>query len=292
MNRHRRLAVKVFLSLIACCLAAPRAGAAVGRAECRALESKILKRPVRYCVFLPPSYDTDKARRFPAVYYLHGLGSNEQWMLNNGGWDVIEQLRERGRIGEMVFVMPDGGRTFYVNSRDGKQMYEDFFIQEFVPAIESRYRAGGARAPRAIGGVSMGGYGALRFAFRYPQMFVAVAVHSPALFEDLPASATDEFGRSLQAFGNPLDPAYWKNNTPLALARTAPGLMPLKIYFDCGLQDDFGFDVGTQKLHDILDRRKIPHEFHLYPGGHDWQFVADHIEASLGLLSRAVGASR
>jgi S-formylglutathione hydrolase FrmB len=62
----------------------------------------------------------------------------------------------------------------------------------------------------------------------------------------------------------------------------------LKIYFDCGLQDDYGFDAGTRALHEALEKRKIPHEFHLYPGGHTWQYVAEHFGESLGFLSRAL----
>ena len=266
----------------------PVVAQAQGRAECRVVPSAILKRSVRYCVLLPPGFDADKTRRFPIVYYLHGLGDNEQSLLKSGGWDLVEQLREQKNISELVIATPDAGRSFYVNSRDGKELYEDFFIKEFVPAIEKRYRAGGSRAARAIGGFSMGGYGALRFAFRYPQMFASVAVHSAALFEDLPEDATVVFGRNFQAFGTPLDSLFWMQNNPLTLARSAPGLAALKIYFDCGLQDDYGFDAGTRVLHETLEKRKIPHEFHLYPGGHTWQYVAEHFDESLGFLSAAL----
>lgn len=290
-TQHRLLSRSLtrWLAVVIATLLPAAARAQQGRAECRTLTSAILKRSVRYCVLLPSGFDAEKTRHFPIVYYLHGLGSDEQWLLNNGGWDMIEQLRDQKKIGEFVIAIPDGGRTFYVNSHDGKEPYEDFFLKEFVPFIEKRYRAGGARAARAIGGVSMGGYGALRFAFKYPQMFAAVAVHSAALFEDLPQDATVMFGRNFHAFGNPLDSAYWKQNTPLALARSAGGLASLKIYFDCGLQDDYGFDAGARQLHEILEKRKITHEFHLYPGGHTWQYMAEHFEASLAFLSRAFG---
>ena len=262
-----------------------------GGAECRTVPSAILNRAVRYCVLLPPSFASDKTRRFPIVYSLHGLGANEQWLLRGGAWDLVEQARDQNKIGEFVIVSPDGGRSFYVNSRDGEERYEDFFIKEFVPAIEKRYRAGGSRPMRALGGFSMGGYGALRFAFKYPQTFSSVAVHSAALFEDLPEDATVLFGRNFRAFGNPLDSAYWKQNNPLTLAPSAARLSESKIYFDCGLQDDYGFDAGTRRLHEILEERKIPHEFHLYPGGHNWQYVADHFAESLAFLSRALAAT-
>jgi S-formylglutathione hydrolase FrmB len=72
------------------------------------------------------------------------------------------------------------------------------------------------------------------------------------------------------------------------LARDAD-LSGMKIYFDCGLQDDYGFNVGAQALHDVLAARHLPHEFHLYPGGHSWDYFAAHLPASLQFHSHAFG---
>jgi S-formylglutathione hydrolase FrmB len=282
----------VVILFIALSWALPLGAQAQGRAECRTVASTILKRSVRYCALLPASYDTDKTRRFPVLYQLHGLGDSEQSLVNSGGWDLIEQLREQKRIGEFIIVTPDGARTFYVNSKDGRELYENFFIKEFIPAIERRYRAIATRAGRGIGGFSMGGYGALRFAFKYPQMFASVSAHSAALFEDLPESFTALFNRNLRAFGEPIDPAYWKQNTPFTLARAALNLAGLKIYFDCGRSDDYGFDAGAEILHRLLEQRKIPHEFHIYPGRHSGAYVAEHLDESLAFHSRTFDASR
>ena len=280
----------LFAALVAAGVPASAPAQASGRAECRTVASAILKRNVRYCALLPPSYDSAPARRYPVLYQLHGLGDNEQSLVNSGGWDLIEQLWEQKKIGEFLIVTPEGGRSFYVNSRDGREPYEDFFIKEFIPAIERRYRATATRAGRGIGGFSMGGYGALRFAFKYPQLFASVTAHAAALFADLPDSATSLFGRNFRAFGEPLDPAYWRQNSPFSLAQSANGFGALRIYFDCGLSDDYGFDAGTQRLHQLLEQKKIPHEFHLYPGGHNWQYVAEHFDESLAFHSRALAA--
>ncbi len=262
------------------------------RAESRAIPSKILGRRVRYTVLLPPSFDSQKSSRYPILYYLHGLGDNEQTLVRLGGWDLVEELQTSGKIGEFLIATPDGGRGFYINSRDGAERYEDFFIQEFIPEIERRYRALGTRAARGISGTSMGGYGALRFAFRYPKLFVSVSAHMPALAEDLPGSLKSALGQRHSAFGDPFDTLFWKQNTPFTLARRAQGLGSLKIYFDCGRQDDFGFDAGTQALHDLLTKLGVPHEFHLYPGRHDGEFVAAHFPDSLRFHSRALGAEK
>ncbi len=277
------------LALLAVLVIGQAVAQAESRAECRTVPSRILGKRVPYCVTLPPGYDEDETRQYPVLYYLHGMGQNEQTLLSAGGWDLLERMVQQGRIGEFIMVTPDGGRSFYVNSKDGSQRYEDFFMEEFLPGIELRYRALGTRAGRAIGGVSMGGYGALRFAFLYPSQFASVAVHSAALVENMPPTLTQSFGRSLRSFGEPFDPAYWNANTPFALVGDADGLDGLRIYFDCGRNDDFGFNVGAEALHELLERRGVPHEFHLYPGNHSREYVGEHFDESLEFQWSAIG---
>src|ERR1700678_2813078 len=183
----RGRALRSVAALIACvAICAAPAGAAPGRAECRAVPSKVLGHPVPYCVILPSEYDSGKTSNYPVLYFLHGLGGNEQMLLNSGGMNMIQDLRDQKRIGEFLIVSPDAGRSFYIDSRDGKVRYEDFFIREFLPYIESHYRIRAEKQYRGIGGVSMGGYGSLRFALRYPQMFGSVSAHSAALVANLP----------------------------------------------------------------------------------------------------------
>ena len=264
---------------------------ASSRVECNSLPSKILNRAVPYCVLLPPSFDADKTLRFPILYFLHGLGDNEQMFLRSGGWNLVDDLREKGRIKEFLIATPAGGPSFYINSLDGKVRYEDFLLQEFFPFIERSYRVRSGRANRAISGISMGGYGALHLAFRHPQLFSAVSAHSAALLEKLPSASSVNSQPAGAArffgglFGNPPDPSFWERHNPIAIARTAP-LSGLKIYFDCGTEDDFGFEAGVTALNKTLTARKIPHEFHLYPGRHDWSYFASHLEASLSFHSK------
>lgn len=268
----------------------PDQALAAGRAECKTITSRILGRAVRYCVILPDSYDTAPTRKYPVLYHLHGINDNEQTLLRLGGWDLIERLVTQKKVGEMLVVTPAAGSSFYINSRDGKEKYEDFFMQEFIPTIERRYRAIGTRAARGITGVSMGGYGALRLALKYPQKFAAVSAHSAALVDKMVEAPGAGFDNYFRAFGKPFDFKYWNDNTPFALLRAGASTANLKIYFDCGAEDDFGFARGAQQLHKLLEARQVPHQFHLYPGGHDAQYVAEHIDESLAFQSRALGA--
>ena len=260
------------------------------------MPSRILGRAVGYCVLLPPSYETSKLKRYPVLYYLHGLGDNQQMFLRAGGLNMVEDLSERGRIGEFLIVTPQGDTSFYINSRDGRDRYEDFLLREFFPGIERHYRIERGRKFRGIAGISMGGYGALHLAFSHPQLFVSVSASSAALLEKLPTLTRGDLPEAAArrmlggAFGTPPDPAYWQRESPLTLART---FRPagLKIEFDCGTEDNYGFDAGARALDKILTARRIPHEFHLYPGGHDWLYFAQRLPESLEFHSRAFGFS-
>jgi S-formylglutathione hydrolase FrmB len=292
MNNLRSAAVFAALAFLAIACS-PRANASLGRIECRSTHSQILNRAVRYCAILPPSYDENKTQRYPVLYFLHGLGENEQMFVSSGGWNLIEDLWEQKRPGEFLIVTPDADTSFYINSRDGHERYEDFFIREFLPSIERTYRTRPGRHYRGIGGISMGGYGALHLAFRHPELFTSVSASSAALLGKLPDvqfsnPRQSRLLRVLAVFGTPPNAAFWQRNDPITLARAA-NLTGLKIYFDCGTEDDYGFEKGAQTLHDTLASRHIPHEFYLYPGGHDWRYFAAHLSAALEFHSRAFG---
>jgi len=284
MKRHLRLLVFIFLA------SSFIPAFAAERVQCGSVKSTYMAGTVGYCAMLPPGYDAQTAKRFPVLYFLHGLGGDQSFLVSSGGWQIIEDMWEQKKLGEFVIITPEADTSFYINSKDGRVHYDDFFIRDFIPQMEKKFRLTGTRAGRAIGGVSMGGYGALRFAFKYPQMFVSVAVHMPALLEQLPkGSANAGFNAFFgSAFGRPVDEAFWKANTPFIYART-PKLAMLNIYADCGASDDYGFDAGTRQLDKLLTRRHVPHSIAIYPGQHDWQFVAQHLQASLQFQAKALG---
>jgi S-formylglutathione hydrolase FrmB len=269
---------------------------AEGRAECATIKSEVLARSIRYCAFLPPSFDADKTRLYPVLYYLHGLGDNEQSLLNIGGWDLVEELRRTGKIGDFVVLAPSGGHTFFINSADGKIRYEDFLTKEFMPQMEKKYRVDGKRARRGITGISMGGFGALRLGFKYPRQFAAVSAQMPALIAEIPpnfAAGGPGSPASMMGdvFGAPFNRAYFDRNNVFYYAKTdaTAELKRMQIYFDVGNNDDYGFEQGAQKLHQLLDSRGIANEFHIYPGRHDPQFAVRHFGEVLEFQWKAIG---
>jgi S-formylglutathione hydrolase FrmB len=115
----------------------------------------------------------------------------------------------------------------------------------------------------------------------------------PALLEELPHGSGDVGLTAFlgNAFGSPLNERFWKENSPFVYARTA-NLQGLKIYFDCGDQDNYGFNAGARQLDKLLTARHVPHEAHIYPGGHNWEFVSQHLEASMAFQSKALGLTK
>src|SRR5205807_8374379 len=130
-----------------------------------------------------------------------------------------------GKIGGFIVGIPYGGTSFYTNTRDGGEKWEDAIVTEFIPLIESNYRINAIRANRGISGTSMGGYGALKIAMKHPDMFGSASAHSAVLLEDLTAAKVSA-GRlqRLQAlfdrvYGISKDLTYWDANNPMMLAR-------------------------------------------------------------------------
>jgi S-formylglutathione hydrolase FrmB len=295
MTRAFRLGF--FVALIAGGLAA-----AQSRIDCGALNSPILKQVVHYCVYLPAGYDASAAQhpaqRYPVLYFLHGLGDNERTLFNSGGWTLLDDLRNQHKMGDFLIAAPEGRRSFYINSADGSVHYSDFFLQEFLPHIESKYRIRPGRAGRAISGISMGGYGALRFAFAHPELFSAASAQSAALITESPQAldSASQTGAPLAGvlsavFGSPINVPHWNENSPFVLAKkNAAGLRTMAIYFNCGQDDNYGFEKGAAVLHDELQKENVKHEYHSYPGDHGLAYFMSHFDEVMEFHSRAFGA--
>jgi enterochelin esterase family protein len=216
-------------------------------------------------------------------------------LFNSGGWTMLDDLRKQHKMREFLIAAPEGDRTFYVNSADESVRYSDFFLHEFIPAIEAKYRVAKGRPNRAISGISMGGYGALRFAFAHPELFSAVSAQSAALMTETPQEldAAIRSGSSLgnllaPVFGNPIDVRHWNENSPLVLAKkNAETLRRMDIYFNCGRDDDYGFEKGAAALDEELKKEGIKHEYHLYPGDHSFSYFLSHFAEVMEFHSRA-----
>jgi S-formylglutathione hydrolase FrmB len=298
-KRLRRIRVTLTSPLLACVglfLLLSASAFAQSRADCSTIQSTILHRAIPYCVILPPSFSTDKAKKFPVLYYMHGIGDNEQSLINTGGWNQYDDLLRQKKVGEYILAAPAGYATFFINSRDGRVLYENFFLKEFIPAIEKKYRGSGTRSGRGLVGISMGGFGALHMGFAHPEMFASTAGIMPALMEKLPSSFGSDMQQQLmqRVFGDAANIAYYNRISVFTFARTQPVaiLKRMKIYFATGASDDYDFEIGGEALHKLLDKRGIPHEWHLDPGGHSPQFALSHFGPALEFTSKAFGLTK
>jgi enterochelin esterase family protein len=254
--------------------------------------SKSLGKDVAYLVDLPPSYATGD-KKYPVIYLLHGLFESAGFYERRGLSAAFTAAREKGDLPEAIIVAADAGNSFYVNGPTGA--FEDMLVKDVVDHVEATYRTLPGRAGRALFGVSMGGYGALRIAFKYPERFAAVATHSAMLLEKIP-TAEDGARRGQMAsfnrvFGDPIDPALWAANDPLLLAAKADPKAAPALYFDCGSEDRFQLYVGNKDLHEKLVARGVKHEFALYPGDHGYEYVRSVIDKSLRFLGTALKAA-
>jgi len=295
MIRMVRILCLFFLIVVA-------SSTAQSRIDCSAINSRVLIQVVHYCVYLPPDYDASAtqhpAKRYPVLYFLHGLGDNEQTLFNSGGWTLLEDLRNQHKMSDFLIVAPEGRRSFYINSADNSVRYNDFFLKEFLPQIEHKYRIRSGRAARAVSGISMGGYGALRFAFAHPQLFSAVSAQSAALITESPRTldSASQTGAPLAGvlapvFGKPINVPHWNVNSPFVLAkRNAAALKRMAIYFNCGQDDNYGFDKGAAALHDELQKEGVEHEYHAYPGDHSLTYFLSHFAEVMEFHSKAFSA--
>ncbi|HZS44518.1 MAG TPA: alpha/beta hydrolase-fold protein [Blastocatellia bacterium] len=263
----------------------------------KSFHSDKLGRDVQYAVQLPPSYATSQ-KRYPVLIFLHGLFEDAgRW--NRHGADVkIDALRSEGKIGEMIIVIPsaDRGLGLYTDSSDGKNLWEQAITVDLVKHIDQTYRTMPGAAHRAIGGISLGGWGALKIAFRHPEMFGAVITHCAALLPDYPPKPSTPNPRSYygifsQVFGEPYNKEMWDNNDPAVLAKKNAAAIKksgLKIYFDCGTEDSFQFFNGAKALDAALTSVQIPHEFHLFPGAHGWEYTLTVVDHSFPFAWQAI----
>jgi len=260
--------------------------------EERTVNSTLLSRPVKYTVYLPADYEKSE-RNYPVVYLLHGYTDDHTGWLQFGEINrYADQAIATGTIPPMIIVMPNGDSSWYINSYDGKEKYEDFFVKEFMPAIEKTYRIKAGKKYRGIAGLSMGGYGSLLYALKYPELFAAAAPLSAAVFDDdAMVGMADKnfeitfgplFGRGLK--GKDRLNKAWYDNAILKIVETksADDLKKVRYWIDCG-DDDF-LTKGNCLLHILLTDKKVPHEYRVRDGAHSWTYWRTGITDALQFI--------
>jgi S-formylglutathione hydrolase FrmB len=241
--------------------------------------SAALGRTMKYRVLLPAGYDATR-ERYHALYLLHGLTGDYL------DWSTRTELAHLSRALRLVIVMPDGDDSWYTNADESGPRFEDYIATDLVKDVETKYRVIRARYGRAIAGLSMGGYGALKIALKHPAQFAAaggfssVVETADASFDDRHASWKDQL---YKVFG-PAGSETRASNDLLALAAHATAASAPALWVDCGTSD--ALIDGNRKLAAVLQGRGLPYEYHETAGAHAWDYWNRRIEAFLPWLMK------
>jgi enterochelin esterase-like enzyme len=247
--------------------------------ESISIPSTLLKQEMRFSIYLPPDYFASQ-RRYPVVYLLHGYSGREtDWVQFGEANRIIDKLIVDSQLPDVIVVMPDGRNDWYVNTFDGAVRYEDYFIKELVPHIDSNYQTRADRLFRATAGLSMGGYGATSLAMKYPEMFCAAAGLSAAYLtdEEMINMPDDRYNNTFQNIvgrnlkGKERVAGMWQQNSVFSLIeKKGDALKKIRWYFDCG-DDDFLYK-GNAQIHVLMSDKQIPHECRMRDGAHTWSY--------------------
>lgn len=249
--------------------------------------SKLIGKTLPYNVLLPVDYQpAAKTKRYPVLYLLHGLTGH----YNN--WIERTRLAEYATAYDFIIVMPEGNNGWYTDSASvPTDKYESYIMQELIPDVEQRFRASSARDGRAIAGLSMGGYGALKFGVKHPEKFVFVASLSGALGA---ASWTETGLKGAELIWRTLQPIYGAENSETRAANDIGklyGELPADcvaalpyVYLDCGTEDPLL--ESNRGFVAILMKQKIPHEYRQLPGNHSWKYWDAQVQEVLRLAAK------
>jgi len=258
---------------------------AKARVETIQFRSKLMNATLPYSVALPEDYDDSTTTRYAVLYLLHGLtGHYNDWFSRTNVADYAAQH-------QLIVVTPEGHDGWYIDSvAVPSEKYESYILNEVIPDVQARYRTIEARYGRAIAGLSMGGYGAVKFGLKSPSIFAFVGSMSGAFGitrVDDQRIQWEALKKSLKLFGA-VGSDTRKQNDLFELIKQLPAnripSLPF-IYFDCGTEDA-GVFPDNRELATLLVEKKIPHEYRELPGDHSWGYWDRQVQEVLRIALR------
>lgn len=239
-------------------------------------QGNVLGKMVSFTALVPEG----KPGPFPVFYLLHGLSDDHT------AWTRRTSLERYVSGLPLIVVMPNGERGFYTDAKENpKAAFETNLVQDIVGFVDRTFQTIPTREGRVIAGLSMGGYGAVKLALKYPDLFCAAVSHSGAVdFATRDFSADDDWGKEWRSVlgqapkGGP-DDCY-------ALAEKIDRTKLPALRIDCGV-DDFLID-SNRAFHAHLTALDIPHEYEEHPGEHNWDYWDAHIQDTIAFFRRVM----
>jgi enterochelin esterase-like enzyme len=243
--------------------------------QARTFWSQALGREMAYSVFLPPGYDSEPDARYPVLYMLHGLGADQTQWIRDGLFTAATDLMQGGQIPAFIIVVPNGENGYWVDHANNGPRFGSYVAHDLVAMIDAEYRTLDSRDSRAIGGMSMGGHGALQLALNAPETFRVVGAHSVAL------------RRKDQAFEFFGDQRYFQAHDPVSLIQAHPDVArQLVISMDIGADDQWAAQATA--FHEQLLARGIAHRWSVRQGAHNDSYWAAHVADYLRFYGEAL----
>jgi putative tributyrin esterase len=256
-----------------------------GRVETVRFQSKLINTTLPYNVILPIDYNISKTTRYPVLYLLHGLtGHYSDWIARTNVADYAADYR-------IIVVMPEGNDSWYTDSATvATDKYETYILKELIPDVQRRYRTIEARYGRSVAGLSMGGYGAIKFGLKAPATFVFAASMSGAfgVTRFTEQDGNPRWETSVQALGPAGSDARTANDLfdiIQKLSQAQISSVPY-FYFDCGTEDSARNFSVNRELSALMFEKKIPHEFRQLPGDHSWGYWDRQVQEVLKIAAQ------
>jgi putative tributyrin esterase len=254
-------------------------------------KSELIGQVLPYNVLLPAGY-AESNRRYPVLFLLHGLfGRYDDWITRTNLADYAARY-------DVIVVTPEGHDNWYSDSASvTADKYESYLVKELISDVDTRFRTIKDRRARGVAGLSMGGYGALKYGLKHPELFAFAGSMSGAFdptsrTPEHPSFAWDILGASINAVFGPSSSLTRKANDLHEIARnvSASQISSLPyLYFDCGLDDPWV--VTNRQLADILSAKKIPHQYRQLPGEHSWAYWDRQVQEVLRLYAHLMSTS-
>jgi len=255
-------------------------------------QSALIGKTLPYNVALPPDYLSSRVTRYPVLYLLHGWeGHYSDWVTRTNVADYAAHYR-------MIVVMPEGNDSWYVDGAAGmNDKYESYILKELMPDVDKRYRTIQSRYGRAIAGLSMGGYGAIKYGLKFPATFVFAGSISGA-FGVTRYTNKEMGGANLEPFMRTFGPVGSETRKTNDVFEITRGLSAARVaslpyfYFDCGTEDAAQHFNPNRELSELFLEKKIPHEYRELPGNHSWQYWDQQVQVILRIAAEKLNARR
>ncbi|MCK9460359.1 MAG: esterase family protein [Proteobacteria bacterium] len=273
------------LAAALCACAAPEP-----RLEYGEVRSEILDEELGFSVLRAPAAPDVDPRDLPIVVLLHGMGDDHRSLDRFGLSARLLDAMESGRVPRAHLSMPDGERGFYTNWHDGSHPYEDYILEEVLPAAEALLGVRPTRERRVILGVSMGGGGALQIGMRHPELFGGCGSLSGLLLDEADAKRLLRTSRMRffvdleRVFSDGSDQEFFDAHNIYEIAERRKAAFDQRIFLAAGSREDPEFLRTTKHFRDHLAALGIDHVFTEYDGGHGWRYWAPVIEEALRVL--------